>query len=89
MAKVEETRPLVLRLKLKKMHRGEFAMPFVLAIAFLLILPGCATMTGTAGTNGAACDVWKPISWSQKDTDVTIAEVKTNNARRAGFCGDR
>lgn len=63
-------------------------MPFVLAIALLLILPGCATMTGTAETNGAACNVWKPISWSVKDTDQTIAEVKVSNARRKGFCGD-
>ena len=43
-------------------------------------------MTGSAGTNAAACSVWQPVSWSLKDTDRTIVEVKVNNARREAYC---
>ncbi len=52
----------------------------------LLIVPGCAMTTATVATNESVCDVWKPISWSQKDTDETIVQVKVNNARRNGWC---
>lgn len=41
---------------------------------------------GTPATNAAACGVWKDISWSKKDTDPTIGEIKVNNARRDGYC---
>lgn len=50
------------------------------------VLTGCASLTSLSGTNTAACAVWQPISWSKKDTDQTITEVKINNARREGFC---
>jgi hypothetical protein len=63
-------------------------MRFVLATMLLLTLPGCALTMGTGAIDNAACVVWKPISWSVKDTDQTIAEAKTNNARRRGFCGE-
>lgn len=53
-----------------------------------LALSGCATMTGTVETNKAVCGVWRDISWSKKDTDKTIEEVKINNARREGWCHD-
>jgi hypothetical protein len=33
------------------------------------------------------CQVWKDISWSEKDTTQTIIGVKINNARREGYCG--
>ncbi len=53
---------------------------------FLVTLPGCASLTGSAATNASVCSVWKPISWSSKDTDATIVEVKVNNARREAWC---
>lgn len=53
---------------------------------FLVILPSCETVTGSAATNRTVCAVWQPVSWSAKDTDQTILEVKANNARRAGWC---
>jgi hypothetical protein len=43
-------------------------------------------MTATRETNAAACSVWKNISWSKKDTDQTIKEIKVNNARRDAWC---
>jgi len=51
-----------------------------------LLLAGCATTTGTGATD--ACAVWKPVSWSVKDTDQTIREVKSNNARRKAWCSE-
>lgn len=61
-------------------------MRYALVIVLPFLLPGCGTMTGSAGTNTAACSVWQPISWSLKDTDRTITEVKVNNARREAYC---
>lgn len=51
-----------------------------------LALTGCSQTMGTAETK-AVCAVWSDISWSRKDTPQTVAEVKVNNARRAGYCG--
>jgi hypothetical protein len=56
-----------------------------LGMLSILALTGCAKMTAIVGTE-AACAVWKPVSWSSKDTDQTITEVKVNNARREGWC---
>ena len=61
-------------------------MRYALAMLLMFPLTGCATLTGTKETNKAACEVWKDISWSKKDTDQTITEVKVNNARREGYC---
>jgi len=52
----------------------------------LLALTGCANLTATRETNISACTVWRPVSWSAKDTDQTIGEVKVNNARRGAYC---
>lgn len=58
------------------------------ALVMLLIFPlgGCASVIGTKETNASVCDVWKDVSWSKKDTDQTIGEIKVNNARREGWC---
>jgi hypothetical protein len=67
-------------------------MRFVPVMLSMFLLAGCASTTSLSVTtdNGAdaACSVWRPVSWSQKDTDQTIREVKINNARRDGFCGN-
>jgi outer membrane biogenesis lipoprotein LolB len=52
--------------------------------AATLLLAGCSKTTGIGGIN--ACDFWRPVSWSQKDTPQTVAEVKGNNARRKAWC---
>lgn len=49
-----------------------------------LLLAGCSRTTGTGAID--ACSFWQPISWSQRDTPQTIAEVKVNNARRKAWC---
>jgi len=59
--------------------------PLLLILLFALIwlLAGCTTTTATVGTE---CAVWRPISWSLKDTPETVTEVKANNARRKAWC---
>lgn len=52
----------------------------------LLGAPACGTTTVTAGSE---CQVFLPVSWSQKDTEKTVIEVKRHNARRKAWCEDR
>jgi hypothetical protein len=62
---------------------------FVLALLLTYLLSGCAKTTAIVGTSSLrTCDVWRTISWSKKDTDQTIVEVKQNNAGRAAYCED-
>ena len=70
---------------MRKLHAG-LRLPLLLVIVSAATLSGCARVTAIGGIS-TACDVWKPISWSSKDTTDTIVEVKVNNARRNGFCG--
>jgi len=56
------------------------------ALALALAMAGCSTMTASVATNDRVCTVWRPVSWSVKDTPATIGEVKSNNARRNGYC---
>lgn len=55
------------------------------ALLFLLSLSGCATTTGSSGPTSppvvdSFCALAKPIYWSAKDTDETIAQAKEHNA---------
>ena len=50
------------------------------------LLSGCAMTIPLNGNDEAVCTVWRDVSWSKKDTDQTIVEVKQNNARREGWC---
>ena len=34
----------------------------------------------------AACEAWKPLTYSSKDTDQTQLEVRGNNAARGAYC---
>ncbi|UOF79795.1 lipoprotein lppm proteiN [Caudoviricetes sp.] len=70
------------------MHCGEQVMRLGLAILCLSLLTGCAKLTATTATNTSVCAVWKDVSWSKKDTDQTIVEIKVNNARREAWCHD-
>ena len=63
-------------------------MRFVLVILSILPLTACSSLTATKETNLAVCSVWRDVSWSSKDTTGTIIEVKQNNARREGWCGN-
>jgi len=53
----------------------------------LTLLTGCATM----GTNApidtfAACQSFKPITWSKHDTVLTAKQVKEHNAAFKALC---
>jgi hypothetical protein len=54
-----------------------------LAVVSGSLVASCYKTTGTAETS---CLVWRPISWSSKDTPKTIEEVKLNNARQKAWC---
>ena len=69
---------------MKKQFAARTAL-LALAILSPVILAGCARPMATAGIS-TACSVWKPTTWSKKDTTETIAEIKVQNARRNGFC---
>lgn len=65
------------------------AMRAVLPLTLLLILQGCATTTGSVGTDALAsspCSAFEPIRWSAKDTDETIRQVKEHNAAWKAIC---
>jgi hypothetical protein len=58
----------------------------MLAVLSMFVLSGCAMTIPMSANDDAVCTVWRDVSWSKKDTDQTIAEVKQNNARRDGWC---
>lgn len=46
---------------------------------------GCQALNSTGGIE--VCTVWRPVTWSQRDTPETVDGVKGNNARRTAYCG--
>ncbi len=58
-----------------------------LALVLPLLLSGCVTTMGGGETRAALCDQFRPVSWSIKDTDETIAQSKQNNAVGVRVCG--
>ena len=62
------------------------ALRAVPPLTLLLILQGCATTTGSAGTDAVVCAAFEPIRWSKKDTDETIRQVKEHNAAWKAVC---
>jgi hypothetical protein len=54
----------------------------------LTILPGCATMTPIAAptSDKVTCTALRPLQWSRKDTDQTIADIKEDNAAKRAIC---
>lgn len=58
-------------------------LTLLLLAASPMLLVGCQT-TATGETE--VCAVWRPVTWSQKDTPETIDGVKGNNARRGAWC---
>lgn len=55
----------------------------LLLAALPMLLAACQTM-GSGETE--VCSVWRPVTWSQKDTPETVDGVKGNNARRGAWC---
>jgi len=59
----------------------------MLASGLLLIatVGGCSKTTGLNATS-VTCDVLKPITWSSKDTRLTIKQIKEANAAWKSVC---
>jgi hypothetical protein len=49
------------------------------------MLPACTTTMDLGGTK-TACLSFEPITWSQKDTDETVRQVKAHNAVWKALC---
>lgn len=62
------------------------------SLSLTLILPGCVATTGSNAVTIAnsqvnvACQSFRPLSWSSKDTDQTIREAKAHNAAWVALC---
>ncbi len=72
-------------------------------VIVMTALTGCAAQMGSGGgeattldssSNGnqmagklAACLLFDPISWSAKDSDQTIFEIKRHNQKIVRYCG--
>lgn len=63
------------------MIRSIFVM--TMALSVLANLGACARMNPAAHVY---CEVERPISWSGKDTDLTIAQVKEHNSVYKSLC---
>ena len=68
-----------------------FVTPLLLGMTFLLA--GCllTPRTQTAATSdihitAGVCSVWKPVTYSSRDTDQTQLEARANNAARKAYC---
>lgn len=55
------------------------------ALSVALLTSGCMTTTG-GGVTDNVCKAWRPVTWSARDTDETIREVKANNAAWGAWC---
>ena len=64
---------------------GRTARTLALALLLTSLAAGCTATTGGSATD-AVCDVLKPISWSSRDTDETVAGVKQHNAVHKAIC---
>jgi hypothetical protein len=57
-----------------------------LLLMLRLIVPGCVTTTGAAGSEAVACAAFELIRWSAKNTDETTWRAKEHNAARKEIC---
>lgn len=53
-----------------------------------ILTASCATTTvSNVQTDKVACQSFQPITWSAKDTVLTVAQVKEHNAAGKALCG--
>lgn len=64
---------------------SRLGLKLLVMLGLVLDLTACATTTTTSVVNLGVCEAWKPVTWSQADTDQTILEIKQNNAARKGW----
>jgi hypothetical protein len=68
------------------------------SLMLICILNGCTTTTGSSATDtpvgladagSLACGAFQPITWSTRDTDQTIRQVKAHNASFVAVCSPK
>lgn len=63
------------------------------AMLSLPILTSCASLTSLfdrtdqVDVNAVACRGFRPITWSPRDTDATLAQIHEHNAAWRALCG--
>lgn len=58
------------------------------SIMLAILTASCATTTvSNVQTDKVACQSFQPITWSAKDTVLTVAQVKEHNAAGKALCG--
>lgn len=58
------------------------------SITLAILTASCTTTTGlSVQTDKVACQSFQPITWSAKDTVLTVAQVKEHNAAGKALCG--
>lgn len=54
----------------------------------LLAIPlaSCVTTSSSVPVSKVACGAFTPITWSAKDTPITVAQIKEHNAAGKEIC---
>ncbi len=70
------------------LHRKKRAM---LGLVLMLTLPNCAGMMDlndplTDLPSQMTCGIFQPVTWSERDTDTTILQIKQHNAAWRAVC---
>jgi len=63
--------------------RATRLMMLVAALSASLIGAGCSRTVGSA----TECQIFRPLSWSSRDTPETVRGVKGHNAAGEAACG--
>lgn len=69
-----------------------YGLKLLKMLAMMFCLAGCSLTTTTrtketdARITAGVCTVWKPITYSSKDTPQTQLEVRGNNAAQKAYC---
>ena len=70
----------------KQMTGSTWLNKAVVASMICLLIPAaCTRMTDFAATD-LSCKAYRPISWSIKDSTITIKEIKDHNAVWKSLC---
>jgi hypothetical protein len=76
-----------------KLSRGQTMLVRLCAIASLVTLTACANLTNLRGginigadTTRTACKSFAAIRWHQKDTTLTLAQIREHNAAYKALC---
>lgn len=70
-----------------RQSRRRLALAMTLSLAWLAT--ACVPVTTRAVVTDTSCMVFRPITWSGRDTDETIRQVRSHNAAFDAACPPR